>query len=87
LCLPTDLPKRIDVNISDLEIGHSLKVKDIQIPDGVTHLDPPDAAVVSVAAVRVTKVETPEEAPEAGAESAEGAGAAAEPVKEEKEKK
>ncbi|NLA42410.1 MAG: 50S ribosomal protein L25/general stress protein Ctc [Smithella sp.] len=87
LCLPTDLPKRIDVDISDLEIGHSLKVKDIQIPDGVTHLDPPDAAVVSVAAVRVTKVETPEEAPEAGAESAEGAGAAAEPVKEEKEKK
>jgi len=81
LCLPTDLPDHIDVDISALEIGHSLKVKDIVIPEGLTHLDPLDAAVVSVAAGRVTKVETAEEAP------AEGATAAAEPAKEEKKEK
>lgn len=87
LCLPTDLPDHIDVDVSALEIGHSLKVKDIKIPDGLTHLDPPDAAVVSVAAVRVTKVETAEAAAAEGAEAAEGAGAAAEPAKEEKKEK
>ncbi len=87
LCLPTDLPDHINVDISALEIGHSMKVKDIIIPDGLTHLDPPDAAVVSVAAVRVTKVEAAEAAPAEGAQAAEGAGAAAEPAKEEKKEK
>lgn len=85
LCLPTDLPDHIDVDVSALEIGHSLKVKDIKIPDGLSHLDPPDAAVVSVAAVKVVKVEAAEEASAEGA-AAEGA-AAAEPAKEEKKEK
>jgi large subunit ribosomal protein L25 len=87
LCLPPDRPDHIDVDISALDIGHSLKVKDIIIPDGLTHLDPPDAAVVSVAAIRVEKVETAEEASAEGAEAAEGAGAAAEPAKEDKKEK
>ena len=87
LCLPTDLPDHIDVDISALEIGHSLKVKDIVIPEGLTHLDPLDAAVVSVAAVRVAKVESAEAVAAEGAEAAEGAAAAAEPAKEEKKEK
>jgi len=88
LCLPTDLPDHIDVDISAIEIGHSIKVKDIKIPEGLTHLDPPDAAVVSVAAVKVVKVEAAEEVLAEGAVAAEGAGAAAaEPAKEEKKEK
>ena len=82
LCLPTDLPDHIDVDITSIEIGDSIKVKDIKIPEGLTHLDPLDAAVVSVAAVKVVKVETAEEV------AAEGeAAAAAEPAKEEKKEK
>jgi len=81
MCLPADLPDHIDVDISAIDIGHSIKVKDIIIPEGLTHLDPPDAAVVSVAAVKVVKVETAEAVP------AEGAAAAAEPAKEEKKEK
>ena len=82
LCLPTDLPDHIDVDITSIEIGHSIKVKDIKIPEGLTHLDPLDAAVVSVAAVKVVKVETAEEVPAEGE-----AAAAAEPAKEEKKEK
>ncbi len=82
LCLPTDLPDHIDVDITAIEIGHSIKVKDIKIPEGLTHLDPPDAAVVSVAAVKVVKVEAAEEVPAEGE-----AAAAAEPAKEEKKEK
>jgi large subunit ribosomal protein L25 len=83
LCLPSDLPDHIDVDITPIEIGHSIKVKDIQLPENLTHLDPPDAAVVSVAAVRVVKVEAAaEETPAEGA-----APAAAEPAKEEKKEK
>ena len=83
LCLPSDLPDHIDVDITPIEIGHSIKVKDIQLPENLTHLDPPEAAVVSVAAVKVVKVEVAaEEAPAEGAEAA-----AAEPAKEEKKEK
>jgi large subunit ribosomal protein L25 len=82
LCLPSDLPDHIDVDITAIEIGHSIKVKDIIIPEGLTHLDLPDAAVVSVAAIKVVKVEAAE------AVAAEGeAAAAAEPAKEEKKEK
>ncbi len=81
LCLPVDLPDHLDVDITAIEIGHSIKVKDIKIPEGLTHLDPPDAAVVSVAAVKVVKVEAADAAP------AEGEAVAAEPAKEEKKEK
>lgn len=88
LCLPTDLPDHIDVDITAIEIGHSIKVRDIQIPEGLTHLDPMDAAVVSVAAIKVAKVEVAEEVAAEGAEAAEGTeAAAAEPAKEEKKDK
>jgi len=81
LCLPSDLPDHIDVDITTIEIGHSIKVKDVKIPETLTHLDPLDAAVVSVAAVKVVKVAAAEEAPVAGA------AAAVEPAKEEKKEK
>ncbi|MBP7341745.1 MAG: 50S ribosomal protein L25/general stress protein Ctc [Smithellaceae bacterium] len=80
LCLPVNLPDHIDVDLTDLDIGHSIKVKDIQLPEGIEHLDPPDAAIAAVAAVRVVKV----------AEAAPGEGEAAapaEPAKEEKKEK
>jgi len=83
LCLPTDLPDHIDVDITAIEIGHSIKVKDIAVPETMTVLDIPDAAVVSVAAVKVVKVEAAEEAPAEG----EAAAAEAEPAKEEKKEK
>jgi len=85
LCLPTDLPDHIDVEITAIEIGHSIKVKDITLPEGLTHLDPLDAAVVSVAAVKVVKVEAAEAVPAEG--EAVPAAAAAEPAKEEKKEK
>jgi large subunit ribosomal protein L25 len=77
LCLPADLPDHIDVDITAIDIGHSIKVKDIIIPDNLTHLDPLDAAVVSVAAIKVVKVEAAEAVPAEGE-----AAAAAEPAKE-----
>ncbi|MFO7569408.1 MAG: 50S ribosomal protein L25/general stress protein Ctc [Smithellaceae bacterium] len=73
-CLPSAMPDHIDVDIADLEIGHSIKVKDIKVPEGITLVDPPEAAVVSVAAVKVAKAAPVDEAD----------AKAAAPVKEEK---
>src|SRR5712691_414626 len=35
-CLPGDLPDRITVDVSELNIGDSIHVRDIQLPPGVT---------------------------------------------------
>jgi large subunit ribosomal protein L25 len=101
-CLPANLPDHIDVDVAGLDIGDSIKIKELTIPEGITVLDLPDSAVASVAVVKIVKVEEPvveevvtEEGAAAegaeGAPTAEGTAAPAEkaekPEKEKKEKK
>lgn len=77
-CLPANLPDHIDVDVSGLDIGDSIKVKELKLAEGVTVLDPPDAAVAAVAAIKVAKATPEEEAAAAEkAASAEGETAAA----------
>ncbi len=45
--LPGQIPERIDIDISHLDIGDSIHVREISLP-GVKLLDPPDVAVVGV---------------------------------------
>lgn len=48
-CLPSELPTRLDVDLSGLTELHAvLHVRDVPVPPGVTVLSPPDAVVVSV---------------------------------------
>lgn len=68
-CLPNDLPEHIEMNVSELRLGQSLHLSDIQLPEGVqitafTHGDihEHDNAVVAVQATRVSaKSEEPDE--------------------------
>ena len=69
--LPGDLPDAIELDITPLLIGDSIRIKDITIP-GVEILESPNNMVVSV---RVTR-KVVEEVPEAEAAPAEGAEAA-----------
>jgi large subunit ribosomal protein L25 len=78
-CLPMAIPEGLHLDVSELEIGGSLHVSDLQMPEGVTPLTPEDETLFVVAAPRVEEVveeaevaEEGEEAPEAGAEAAEG---------------
>ena len=72
-CLPTDLPERIDVDISSLaKPGEGIRVRDVKIADNVRILNDPDTMV---AVATFAKVE--EEV--AAVPGAEGAAAAAEP--------
>lgn len=52
-CLPQALPEFVEVDISTLDIGHSLKVGDIHVGEGIAVLDHEDIAVVSVMAQKV----------------------------------
>jgi large subunit ribosomal protein L25 len=47
-CLPTEIPKDIRINVSELKIKDSLHIKDIELPPNVKILENPDAIVVSV---------------------------------------
>jgi len=59
-CLPTEIPKEIRINVSELKIKDSLHVKDIELPPNVKVLENPDAIVVSVH-FAVEEKEVPEE--------------------------
>jgi len=61
-CLPTQIPKAIEVDVSALKIGDAIHIKDIIFPPGTKVLDNPDAVVLSVASP--IKEEVPLEAVE-----------------------
>lgn len=59
-CLPQDLPERIDIDISGLEeIGDSILVKDVTLPDGVITLDDPNT-LIAVASSPISEEELEE---------------------------
>jgi large subunit ribosomal protein L25 len=96
-CLPTDIPKTIEVDVSALKIGDSIHIKDIIFPAGIKVLNDPSVIVLSVTApmkeeVPVTPVEAEEKVePEVIKEKkevpAEGEQEEAKETKETKEKK
>jgi large subunit ribosomal protein L25 len=47
-CLPRDLPDMITVDVSHLEIGKSVHVSELKLPQGVTVSNPPELPVFSV---------------------------------------
>jgi large subunit ribosomal protein L25 len=87
-CLPKDLPEFIRVDLSELDVGHSVHVSALGLPPGVTvvtkgKLDPVvAAAVVPKAHVEETAQATPEA--EAGAAVAGAAAPGAAPAAEAK---
>lgn len=71
--LPLEIPPAIEVDVSGLHVGDSLRVADVTAPEGVTLLDDPETPVASV--TLPTRVEEPEEMLDGAEAAAEGAGA------------
>jgi large subunit ribosomal protein L25 len=75
--LPLEVPEHLDLDVSGMEIGGTLRISDLGTPDGVTLLDDPEMVVATVTApTKVVEPEPTEEelaAMEAEAEGAEGA--------------
>ena len=70
-CLPADIPEKIVVDVSALELGKHLRVSDLQVPPRLTILTEPDVVIAHVVAPRAEEVPVAAEvaaAPEAGAE-------------------
>jgi large subunit ribosomal protein L25 len=70
----TSIPEHLVLDISELDMNETLKVADLQIPEGIEVLDDPEEVLCSVLPPRKVEVEEGAEA-----EEAEEAAAAAEP--------
>ena len=80
-CLPKDLPEFIEVDLTELDVGHSIHVSALKLPPGVKvvsrgKIDP----VVATAIVPRAQVETEEETAAAAEAAAAAAAAAVAPV-------
>lgn len=69
-CMPADLVEQIEVDVSALKIGDSIRIEDITVDPKITVLTAGDVAVASVSAPRKEEEIVPEETKEA-AEGAE----------------
>ncbi|MEI6863118.1 MAG: 50S ribosomal protein L25 [Candidatus Omnitrophota bacterium] len=67
-CLPTDIPAKIEVEVSALKIGEHILVKDIKMPEGVKVLN--DLELIALI-VKAPKVEAAKEDEAAGGEEPE----------------
>ncbi|MCB1125211.1 MAG: 50S ribosomal protein L25 [Verrucomicrobiae bacterium] len=67
--LPRSLPEVLEIDVSGLQVGDSITVADLKLPEGIEVLDDAEVTVILVAAPK-TESETTE-APTEGGESAE----------------
>lgn len=49
-CLPSNIPDKIYIDISNLDVGDVLHVKDIKVPEGVKVINDPEETVLTIVA-------------------------------------
>jgi large subunit ribosomal protein L25 len=69
--LPLEVPERIELDVSAMEIGDTLRLADLPAREGVTYLDDPEETVLATVTMP-TKVEEPEPEAEELEEGEEG---------------
>lgn len=57
-CLPTDIPEKIEIDVTHLSIGNSIRIGDIHV-DNVKILSDPEIALVNVVALRAAEEVAP----------------------------
>lgn len=62
-CLPTAIPASIDVDVSALQVGQSLKAKDLHIPEGVDLLIDVEGVIINIVSPTILEEPTVAAAP------------------------
>jgi large subunit ribosomal protein L25 len=70
--LPMEIPEHVDLDVSGMAIGDTLRLADLAAIEGVTFLDDPDETVLATVTLPTREVEPEPEEPEEGAELLEG---------------
>jgi large subunit ribosomal protein L25 len=84
-CLPMDIPEFFNVEVSELDIGDSLHVTELVMPEGVVAASESDLTLVTVVPPSIEEAPTPAEAPAAAVEGAEAPAAGSEGEQKEEE--
>lgn len=61
VCLPTKIPQKIEVDVSNLKIGDAIHVREVTLPEGVRTKHDPDSVLVTVVAPMKEEVVAPVE--------------------------
>jgi large subunit ribosomal protein L25 len=59
-CLPGQIPKHFEVDVTEMRVGEHVEAKDLQLPEGVVLIDEPDRVIASLVHGRLDADETPE---------------------------
>jgi large subunit ribosomal protein L25 len=70
--LPMEIPEHIDLDVSRMEIGDTLRLVDLSPLEGVTYLDDPEETVLASVGLPTREVEPEPEEPAEGEELPEG---------------
>ena len=70
--LPMEIPEHMELDVSGMAIGDTLRISDLPAREGVQYLDDPDETVLATVTLPTREVEPEEEVPEEGEELAEG---------------
>jgi large subunit ribosomal protein L25 len=57
-CLPGQIPKHLEVDVTELHVGQHVEARALQIPEGVVLLEEPDRVIVSLGHGRLEAEET-----------------------------
>ncbi|HEX3530967.1 MAG TPA: 50S ribosomal protein L25 [Thermoanaerobaculia bacterium] len=55
-CLPGDIPKHLELDVTEMRAGQHAEAKDLKLPAGVTLLDEPERVIMSVVHARTEEV-------------------------------
>ena len=56
-CLPGDIPKQVELDVTGFHIGQHAEARDLKMPGGVVLLDEPDKVIVSISHARAEETE------------------------------
>ena len=80
VCKPLDVPEKIVIDVTDLDLGVNMHVANVKLPEGVRAVYDDNFAVVGVVAQEAEEVKTDEAAPAAAVAPAAAKPAAAKPA-------
>jgi large subunit ribosomal protein L25 len=70
--LPMEIPEHIDLDVTGMAIGDTLRLVDLALIEGVTYLDDPEETVLASVGLPAREIEPEPEEPAEGEELAEG---------------
>ncbi len=56
-CAPENIPESIEIDVSNMQVGDTLRIEDLVLPPGITPLVEPGETVVTVAAQRAAEAD------------------------------